>query len=390
MFCGKCGKEVPEGKSFCTSCGEPVIKKEEAKAATPAPPPAAAAPQPPVGQVAPPPAPGQAPAPPVTAAPAAGAAPKKRKAWPIIVGVVCLLVIVAVVLVLVLVVFKGSSPSSTVASFFKAVENKDNAAAMATIDVAFFKGNSELESTFKREVLDTMPEGVKFKGMQYSTQTSGDKATVNVTKGTATYAQDGKTESVDITKLEGGNKFDMVKVDGKWLISPTTFGGVFAKAYKDAADKIFEEEIVPKSSEMETAFKNLSASMSAQPTPTAQQLTAQLASVEAVLKDYRKLSEEAKSEYEKVADLSGTGTEEYKKYAKAAIGFIDTSLEVFDESIAFLKYVIDVKAKSETGTVPDMNVYNQKTSDYTTKVTELEQQLSEYQEQMDSLDKELN
>ena len=29
MFCGHCGKELPEGAEFCTSCGKPVIKDEE-------------------------------------------------------------------------------------------------------------------------------------------------------------------------------------------------------------------------------------------------------------------------------------------------------------------------------------------------------------------------
>ncbi|MHB8894619.1 MAG: zinc ribbon domain-containing protein [Candidatus Geothermincolia bacterium] len=368
MFCGQCGKEIPEGKSFCTSCGAPVVKKETPEAAAPVAAPAAV-------QAAP-----------VVPAPAA---PKKRKTWPIIAGVVGILVVVAVVLVLVLVVFKGSSPTSAVASFFKGIENKDSAAVMKTIDTAWFKGNSELESTFKKEVLATMPEGVKFTGLQYSTSVSGAKGTVNVTKGTINYTENGKKQSVDITKLDGGNKYDMVKVNGTWYISPTTFGAVFASSFKDAADKVFNESLEPKSLEIEQAFKSLSALMSAQPAPSAQQLNAQLAQVEAVVKDYKSICDKAKAEYEKIVDLNGTGIEDHKKYAQAAIGFIDTSIEVFDESIAFLKYVTDVKAQTEAGATPDMNAYNQKTTEYSQKVGELEKKLSDYQSQMSELEKKL-
>jgi hypothetical protein len=348
---------------------------------TPTPPPAAVAP-------ATPPAPTpEAPAPVVPAA--AVSAPKKRKTWPIIAGVVGVLVIVAVVLVLVLVVFKSPSPSSPVAAFFKAVENRDTTAAMKTVDASYFKGNTGLEATFKKEVLGTMPDNVKFTGMKYSTQVAGDKATVNVTQGNAIYTQDGKRHSIDMTKLDGGNKFDMVKVNGTWYISPTTFGGVFASAFKDSAEKAFKDSIEPRSADIEKAFKSLSAMMSAQPTPSSQQMKAQSAQVEAVLKEYKSACEKTKAEYQKILDLKGSGIEDYKKYAEAAIAFIDTSIKVYDESIEFINYVTDVKAQSEAGATPDVNAYNQKTADFSAKVEELSKKLSDYQQQMTELETKL-
>ena len=382
MFCEECGKEVPEGKLFCTHCGAPVVNQEAHVAAAPSPPPAAEA-------LAPPQA--VQPAAPVPQVPFAtvGAAPKKRKVWPIVAGVVGVLVIVAVVLVLVLVVFKGSNPSSVVASFFKAIENKDSAAATKTIDTSYFKGNSELEATFKKEVLGTMPDDVKFTGMQYSTNVSGTKATVNVTRGTASYSEDGKEQSVDMTELDGGNKFDMVKVNGTWYISPATFGGVFASSFKDAADKVLNESVVPKLSEIEKAFTSLGEMMSAQPPPTAQRMNEQLAQVQSVLDEYNSIFDKAKAEYQKILDLNGSGIEDYQKYAQAAIGFIDTQTKVFDESIALLKYVADVMAQSEAGAPPDANAYDQKTSQYSQQAAELEKKLNDYKAQMNELENKL-
>jgi hypothetical protein len=96
MFCEKCGKEVKEGKAFCTECGAPVKEKPEAAASQPSPPPPTAQPAPPAaapglpGVVAPPP-------------------PPRKKHTGLIVGIAVLAaVIVAVVLVLVLLVFSSN------------------------------------------------------------------------------------------------------------------------------------------------------------------------------------------------------------------------------------------------------------------------------------------
>jgi len=97
MFCEKCGKEVKEGKAFCTECGAPVKKMPEAAASQPSPPPPAAQPAPPAaapglpGVVVPPP-------------------PPRKKHTGLIVGITVLAaVIVAVVLVVVLLAFSSDT-----------------------------------------------------------------------------------------------------------------------------------------------------------------------------------------------------------------------------------------------------------------------------------------
>ena len=117
MFCKNCGKEMPDGTSFCTECGTPQDKVEASAPTTPPVPPATP-PAPPVEQAAPaqtpvtPPAGQGAPPPPIP--PAAGApfieAPKRRKTG-LIIGVVGLVVLLAVAVVLV-VVLLGSSDTS--------------------------------------------------------------------------------------------------------------------------------------------------------------------------------------------------------------------------------------------------------------------------------------
>jgi hypothetical protein len=371
MFCFNCGKEVPEGKSFCTNCGAPVAKSEDTSSGVEA-------------QVRPP-----EPTPPAPATTGIAPAPKKRKIWPVVLGIVAVLVVVAVVLVLVLVVFKSSSPTSAVAGFFKGVENNDSAAVMKVIDPTYFKQNKELEAIFKKEVLGTMPEGVKFSGIQYSATTRGNKGTVKVTKGTISYTENGKKQTVDITKLDSGNKYDMVKVDGTWYISPTTFASVFGRAFKKSADAVMNESLGPKSIALGKAFGDLSASMSATPTPGSQQMKAQLAQVEQQVKEYKDASAKAKAAYQKIAEISGSNVANYKDYANAAVGFIDSSNEVFSTSAAFLDYVVSVKAAAEAGQTPDMNAYNQKTAEYSAKVTELQKKMSDFQAQMNALDKKM-
>jgi hypothetical protein len=396
MFCSNCGKEIPEGKAFCTNCGAPAAKEPTAGGA-PATPPAPPAPSAATSSqaaeptssaqatlVAPPPQPPAAP-PTVANAPS----PKKHKKWPIIAGIVGVLVVVAVVLVLVLVVFKGSSPTKAVQGFFDAVQKSDSAAAMKVIDPTYFEKNKELEAVFKKEVLGTMPEGVKFTGLEYKTTVNGSTGTVDVTKGTIIYTQDGKKHTVDITKLDGGNKYDMVKVNGTWYISATTFAGVFGKAFKESADTVMKNSLEPMSLEVGDAFSALSKSMSATPTPTAQQMKDQLTQVEAKLKEFKAASEKAKAAYEKIADISGSNVANYKNYATAAIGFIDSSNAVFNESLALLQYVVNVKAEQEAGKTPDMTAYNQKTAEYAQKLADLEKKMTDYQDTMNKIDKTL-
>jgi len=381
MFCGKCGKEVPEGKSFCTHCGAPVVKtddKQESATPTTTPTPPVATPAPPTPAVI---------VPPVT--PQVAAPGKKRKVWPIVAGIAGVLVIVAVVLVLVLVVFKGTSPAGTVASFLKAAQTKNVNAAMKVVDTAYFKGDSQLEALFKKEIFADLPNNVQFVGLEYTTSVNGNKATVEVTNGKANYTVDGKKKSIDFATPEAPRKMEMVKVGGNWYISPATFGNVFAGAYKKSGDKLANEELAAKATDLQKEFASLGAMMSAQPTPSSQQMKAAIAKVEPVLKEYESVSEKTKAEFQKILDLGGSGLDDYKSYAKAAIGSVDTSTAVFDESVGLMKYVADAKAQMETGAAPDANAYNQKIADFTQKTNDLEKKLSDYQQQMSDLDKQL-
>lgn len=377
MFCSKCGGEVQEGKTFCTHCGAPLVKVEVPKPQAAAAPPAQ-------------PAPASAPA---REAPAevtpAGAPGGKRWLWLLAAGVGAALLVAAVVLVLVFVVFKSSGPSATVASFFKAVESGNADAVAKTIDTSFFKDDEEMEKVFKEEILGTMPEGAKFEGLRYETDTTGGRTVVRVTSGTMSYSEDGKRQTLDMTKLSNGNRFDMVEVNGAWLISPTTFGGVFASAFKEQANAIFNNEIEPKAGELEKAFTDLGSSMSADTLPSAQELKGQLNSAKKLLEEYRSLGKKARVKFKKMQNLSGSGLENYKAYAEVGKEFIDTSLKMFDESTKFLDYVIGVLARREAGTMPDLEEYNRKTEEYTRLAAELEQRLSEYQEKMESLNEKL-
>lgn len=144
MYCEKCGKEVPEGSTFCTECGAGVEKPPEAAASAappppspptetpPPPPPAEGAPTPTTEPEAPPAGPpaGEAAAPPPgpPPAPAMGAVPPKKKRTGLKVGiaVLCAVILLAVVIVVLLLVIpngnskardlinKGAKPMNTV------------------------------------------------------------------------------------------------------------------------------------------------------------------------------------------------------------------------------------------------------------------------------------
>jgi hypothetical protein len=374
MFCGKCGEEVQEGKSFCTHCGAPVVKTEDKQEGTPPVPSGAEA----TTAVTP-----QPPTPPLEAP------RKKRKVWPFLVAAAGVVVVVGVVLVLVLVVFAGTSPAGAVSSFLKASETKNVDAAMKVMDTNYFKGDPDLETLFKKEVFVDIPDNLHFTGLEYSTSVNGNKATVTVTKGKATYTVDGKQQTEEFATADSPRKMELVKKGNSWYISPGTFGKVFAAAYKKSGDKLANDVLAAKASGLQKAFASLAATMSAQATPSAQQMKAAIAQVEPVLKEYKSAYEKTKAEYQKLLDLGGNGLSDYKSYAKAAIGSLDASTAAFDESLGLMKYVADAKAQAESGAAPDANAYRQKIADFTQKTTDLENKIKEYQQQMSDLEKKL-
>jgi hypothetical protein len=109
--------------------------------------------------------------------------------------------------------------------------------------------------------------------------------------------------------------------------------------------------------------------------------------VKKVLDSYKSTAAEVKASYEKLEDLSGSDATQYQDYTKAAVGFIDTSTALYEESLALIEYAADTKAKVEAGGQVDMNVYNQKVADSSAKLTTLQQQMDAYQQQMDDLEK---
>ena len=111
MFCSKCGKELKEDASFCTSCGAPK-RAAEGKQAPPegvSPPPQAGAPPQPPPAAPPPGAPPPQGAPEVHPGESIGA-PKRRMSVPVVVAiaVVACMLLAAVIVVPMVLVSKSS------------------------------------------------------------------------------------------------------------------------------------------------------------------------------------------------------------------------------------------------------------------------------------------
>lgn len=241
-FCTRCGSELDPGSAFCKSCGAPA---GEAPAAAPQAPEQAA--YPPAAE-APPVQPPQAPAQPLAAptygqpvAPSIPPARGKGKGKAILFTVLGLAAAAAVVVLLLGFAVGpkwfaggGEGPEKTVEKFFKAMEKGDAKTLVSLIDPTSLKRMKDLVSEYYDTVEDmfedyytsTFPEkDLKITGLQFKTEVKGDRATVTVVAGQATYTDaygDKVTETVDDPEeVFGDNQdFDLKKVDGTWYLVP--------------------------------------------------------------------------------------------------------------------------------------------------------------------------
>jgi hypothetical protein len=239
-FCVKCGSELDPGSAFCESCGAPATGSAAAPEQTsPAPPPATPPGVPPAAGApvyAPPGAPG-----PMPLQPSKGGGGGK-----VILLVVLGIVVVGIVVVLLLgfavgpKFFTSSSggssggPEDVVNSYFNAMEKGDIKGWIALIDPATAKqlekelegyGYGSLEELLQEMYVDSFPEeDLKITGLKYKSSINGDKATVEVVDGTATYTDyygDEVTETVDdMENVFSETQFNLKKIDGKWYLEP--------------------------------------------------------------------------------------------------------------------------------------------------------------------------
>jgi zinc-ribbon domain len=374
MFCRQCGAEVDEGKSFCTKCGAPAPKQVETPAATqPSPPPG----QPPTGMMPPPPVPPGA----LTTGPPLKKS--RRTMTLVIVAVVAVILIIGgAVTAIVLVMTGASGPSATLDKFFTAAETKNVDAAMKIVDTSYFAGDQELEKIFREGIFANIPKGVTFNGLGYQTTINGDKATVKVIKGTATFDDGGKKQKVQLDKSATDSTFEFVKKNGTWLMSPSSFGTMFAARYKQQAEDIFNKDIDPKVNELGAAFKDVNTFISSQPTPSGAAIQAKVNAIQPTLDAYKTEAGKAKEQYQKIVDLKGSGLKAYQEYAKAGIGFIDTSIALFDEAMNLEKYVADTKLKIDANQAVDKAAYDQHVNEVSQKLTDLQTKMEKYQTEM--------
>jgi zinc-ribbon domain len=233
-YCSNCGSELDPNSSFCVSCGTPVAGSA---ASGPGPQPPPMAPQTPYTQ---PPIAPQTP----YAQPGGYAPPPKGKGGKIALVTILALILIGAVVVLVLGFAVGpkwfvssssggtsdnntttSGPEKTVDTFLKALENKDAQAVMATLSPSSISAlesqmsgsGMTIENAIKTYLMTY--QSIDFSGVKYSTQVTGDSATVTVVEGTVTTVdENGEKTTEDARDSSEPTDFNLTKINGSWLI----------------------------------------------------------------------------------------------------------------------------------------------------------------------------
>lgn len=332
MFCQECGQELPPDQKFCTNCGESV---QPAGRTTSAP-----------------------------AAPAVAGAPvKPARKWLLpVLACVGVAVVVAAVLVLVLVVFKGGGgPESVVGQLLKAAQAKDTGAAMKTIDPDAFKNNKGLEETFKTKLFEGITSGAeaKFTGVSYNTKTGGDKGTVKIVKGTMTVTKGGKQETTDLAKSGGMTTFNMVRKNGKWYISLSSFGNIIAADLYEKAKKITEGSMQDATDKLLEAVTDFGEFFNQQPAPTGQQAKEKLNELYPMVQDYKQEVDKANALLKEIGELKGSNLEEYLEYADLALELFEVRVKLFEKAMEMYKFAVNLKISAETGQPIDQSTQQQ-------------------------------
>jgi hypothetical protein len=236
-FCSKCGGEIDPDSTFCGSCGTPVD----------------AAPQPTEPAQAPPviPAPQTAYVPPTAAPPSTPypqPAPKGGGGKIAILSLLGLLIIGAIVVLLLGFAVgpkwfvgddsgdggtttekpgtENSAVEKVVDNFFKAMETKDGDLLIGTLNIASMEelaDATEADMEYFKQVFEetvfSMYKSMKFDGLKYDSEITGNTAAVEVVAGTLTMVDDnGDKTSGDVRDSGQTVDFDLVKEGGKWYI----------------------------------------------------------------------------------------------------------------------------------------------------------------------------
>jgi hypothetical protein len=236
-YCSKCGSEIDPNSSFCAACGTPVGGSQ------PTPP----GPQQPAVPTAP------------YAQPGGYSRPPKGKGGKIALITILALIIIGAAVVLVLGFAAGpkwfvssndsnansntstnnnnataGGPEKTVDAFLRAMENKDANALIATLSPSSLSslqsqmgGSTEPLATALGDYLFTY-QSMKFSGVEYSTQVTGDTATVTVVEGTVTTVdENGERTAEDVRNSEEPVNFVLSNEKGSWYIDfdKTFMGG---------------------------------------------------------------------------------------------------------------------------------------------------------------------
>lgn len=246
MFCTECGKDVPEGSTFCTNCGAQMVEA----------PPPGTAPAPP-GQM-----------PPAVQPMAQVAKPKSKKTMiGVIIGVVALLVIAAVVLILVFVVFKGSDTAKAKEYMKKGDEKRQSVASQGTtvsnsIETLFndlkvgtvttSQDYNKRADTIKTDIADVVSAGEDARSEFEKIKDLNDVADY---KEYATLRIESMNAGLEILKKEQ----EFLDYTGEFLASIEASGSTDTSAYEQKANEFGQEiaDIIEKGKSASDKAENL-------------------------------------------------------------------------------------------------------------------------------------